>query len=254
MYVGRDGAAICLPIPSAYNRIVSRVSDLYRLQQIDLEIDKLNVRLDEIESILQDSSETRRLKGELAEAELHLRTLRNAAQSAEHAVVSQRQKISGTEAKLYGGQIQSPKELQDLQAESESLKRHLDTLEDRYLEAMLEQDEAQRIYDGLAAELERTQAERHTTNTELVDEQGRNSQRIRDLEAEREAALATVSDEDLASYESLRERHRGVALARLKDDSCSECGMTLSAATQQTVRSGNELIRCSQCHRLLYGG
>lgn len=254
MYVGRDGAAICLSNPSAYNRSVSRVSDLYRLQQIDLEIDKLNVRLDEIESILQDSSETRRLKGELADAETHLRTLRNAAQSAEHAVVNQRQKITSTEAKLYGGQVQSPKELQDLQAESASLKRHLDTLEDRYLEAMLEQDDAQRIHDGLAAELEQTQAERRTTNAQLVDEQGRDSQRIQDLGAEREAALATISDEDLASYASLRERHSGVALARLRDDSCSECGMTLSAATQQTVRSGNELIWCSQCHRLLYGG
>lgn len=254
MYVGTNQAAICLSIGRAYNPNVSRVSGLYRLQEIDLEIDKLNVRLDEIEAILQDSSATRRLKRELERAQADLRSVANAAQSAHHSVQAQREKIKNTEAKLYGGQIQNPKELQDLQAEQQSLKRHLETLEDRYLEAMLEQDEAQQEHDRLTGELERAIAERSDTQEELVAEQSKIRRRQQDLQAEREAAAATVDPSDQQLYAELRDRLGGIAVAILKDESCSECGLTLSAATQQTVRSGSPLVRCSQCRRLLYGG
>ncbi len=233
---------------------MSRVSGLYRLQEIDLELDKLNVRLDEIESILQDSSEIRRLQGELAQSEAELRSRRNEAQSAEHSVESQRAKIASNEAKLYGGQIQNPKELQDLQAEQESLKRHLETLEDRLLEEMLAQDEAQQTFDRLETELEQAGAARSVRHEQLIAEQAQVQQKQQDLLGAREAAVKTVEPDDLDSYQSLRERLNGIAIATLRDDSCSECGLTLSAATQQSVRSGNELVSCSQCRRLLYGG
>lgn len=230
------------------------MSGLYRLQEIDLELDKLNVRLDEIETILQDSSETQRLQRKLADAETKLRAQRNAAQSAEHAVKSQRGKIERTQSRLYGGQVQNPKELQDLQAEEQSLNRHLETLEERYLEAMLAQDEAQQVYDRLEHELEQATAAQSQAHAELIAERDQILRRQPDLRAEREAALATVSEEDLRTYAKLREQLGGIAVARLKEDSCSECGLTLSAATQQTVRAASELVRCSQCRRVLYGG
>ena len=254
MYAGKRQAAICPCFWRAYNLYVSRVSGLYRLQEIDLELDKLNVRLDEIEAILQDSSEIQRLQGELARSEAEFRSRSNAAQSAEHAVASQRSKIASNESKLYGGQVQNPKELQDLQAEQESLKRHLETLEDRLLEEMLAQDEAEQIHSGLEHKLEQAQAARSATQTELADEQAQVRQKQQDLMSAREAAANTIAQDDLDTYQRLRERLNGVAIATLKDDSCSECGLTLSAATQQAARSGNELVKCSQCRRLLYGG
>lgn len=254
MYVGGDPTAICLTNPRVYNPNVSRVSSLYRLQQLDLELDKLNVRLDEIERLLQDTSETRRLKDELTRAETELMAVRNSAQSAEHAVLTQRDKIKSTEAKLYGGQVQNPKELQDLQAESESLKRYLETLEDRYLEAMLEQDQAQETHDALQQSLEQATAAQSSLNTELAEERQQIGQQQADLAAAREAAAAGVSREDRQTYAQLRQRLGGVAIASMQDNSCSMCGLTLSAATQQAARSGDELVRCSQCHRVLYGG
>jgi predicted nucleic acid-binding Zn-ribbon protein len=46
----------------------------------------------------------------------------------------------------------------------------------------------------------------------------------------------------------------GNALALLKDDSCSACGVGLSAAECQTVRNSPEPVRCHQCGRILYAG
>jgi predicted nucleic acid-binding Zn-ribbon protein len=233
---------------------VSRVSALFRLQEIDLEGDNLNVRLDEIRAILQDSSEFESLKRAFEEASDLLRAAEAEARSAQHTVQSQRTKIEETETKLYGGQVHNPKELQDLQLEAESLKRYLETLEDRYLEAMLAQDEVAQKHSQAERGLRDFESELEATQESLTSERSQIEARLHDLTDEREAALGSVTSEDQSVYVQLRERLSGEAVAVLREDSCSACGLTVSAATQQTIRLGNQLVRCDQCRRVLYGG
>ena len=52
---------------------------------------------------------------------------------AEAEAEAQKIKIEHTEASLYGGSVHNPKELQDLQRDVASLKKHLTTLEERQL-------------------------------------------------------------------------------------------------------------------------
>jgi predicted nucleic acid-binding Zn-ribbon protein len=203
---------------------------------------------------LDDSSEHETLKHADDEASEDLRAAETAARSAEHTVQAQRHKIDETESKLYGGQVQNPKELQDLQLEAESLKRHLDTLEDRYLEAMLAQDEAFQMHSQAESTLHSFESELMATHESLVEERSHIENRLHHLAAEREAALASVSEEDQSVYAKLRARLGGQAIAILSDDSCSACGLTVSAATQQTIRLGADLVTCGQCRRVLYGG
>jgi len=122
---------------------MSRASSLLRLQEIDQSIDRVQERLTAIELVLQGSSLVLERRAELSDREAHLRVTESASRSAEDMVDLQRQKIEQTEGSLYGGSVQNPKELQDLQMEAEALKRHLGTLEDRLLEAMLEAEEAE---------------------------------------------------------------------------------------------------------------
>ncbi|NIM06903.1 MAG: hypothetical protein GTN65_15080, partial [Armatimonadetes bacterium] len=110
---------------------------LYRLQEVDLELDRIKGRLDEIKAILSESQELDQARIELEESLAHLKEAEAESRSAERFVASQRSKIEETDSKLYGGSITSPKELEDLQLEAMSLRRHLGTLEDRLLEAMM---------------------------------------------------------------------------------------------------------------------
>lgn len=233
---------------------MSRASGLYRLQELDLERDRLNGRLDEIRRILEDSGELERLKSEATVREENSEAARAKARQAQHEVEDQRLKIQKTEQALYGGQVRNPKELEDLQMEAESLKRHLETLEDRYLEAMITQDEAEAAHSDAAEALDLFEAELVAINSELIDEQKMIDQRLSDLSAEREVAFASVSEDDLQLYERLRARNRGVAVAGLNGDSCAACGLTLSASSRQLVRTSGDLQHCSQCGRILYGG
>ncbi len=177
-----------------------------------------------------------------------------AARHAENAVDDQRVKLQNTEQALYGGSVKNPKELEDLQMEAESLKRHLETLEDRYLATMLEQEEAENEQEQSASSLDEAKGRQGDQHAKLLSEREQIDQRLVNLDTEREAAMASVSAEDLKMYEQLRTQLGGVAVIALNGDSCGACGLTLPASSRQLVSSGDDLIRCSQCSRILYGG
>jgi predicted nucleic acid-binding Zn-ribbon protein len=116
---------------------------LFRLQQIDSQLDAIKNRLNEIELALSDQRELKLAESRHAAATESLDQVTAELRLAEGEVKAQRLKIEQTEATLYGGKVRNPKELQDLQNESAALKRYLAVLEDRQLEKMIAQEEAQ---------------------------------------------------------------------------------------------------------------
>lgn len=233
---------------------MSRASSLYRLQEIDLSIDRAQERLDAIDLILQGSELVRNQRSALADAESDWRAAQAASRSAEDAVSLQRTKIERTEKDLYGGAIRNPKELEDLQREDEALKRHLSTLEDRLLEEMVATEEAE-LRQAEAQELlnqaEETVAQEHE---QLNQERSMLLSDMSRLQAEREATLASVYQSDVALYTDLRQGMGSVVVARVEDGSCGACGLILPASASQAIRNANELVRCPQCYRFLYAG
>lgn len=173
---------------------------------------------------------------------------------AEHETAAQRAKLEGAERSLYGGAVRNPKELLDLQADVESLKRHLASLEDRLLETMLSLEELESSARQTAETLSHAEASQLAEHASLAAERDQLQTRAETLQGEREAALAGVAEKDLALYARLRESMGGRALALLRDDSCSACGVGLSASECQIVRNSAEPVRCQQCGRILYAG
>jgi predicted nucleic acid-binding Zn-ribbon protein len=233
---------------------MSRASNLYRLQELDLDLDRSRNRIEEIKVTLEDDEEVRRYQRSLDEADEVLKNTRTVNLGAEHAVATQREKIAQTESKLYGGLIRNPKELQDLQQEAESLKRFLMTLEDRLLEAMIGLEDAVQKQILAREDLNRVEEAHAALHKDLKQEHEELEIRISRCTAEREAALENVSREDLTLYQELRKRKCGVAIALLQEGSCSICGLNLARSIQQAIGSGTELITCNQCGRILYAG
>ncbi len=233
---------------------MSRASSLYRLQQIDGILDRADERIEEINRILADDEEIRQKKKILEAKEKKFEAARKSHIKADDEVAAQRTKIEQTERTLYGGSVRNPKELQDRQQEAESLKRYLVTLEDRLLDAMIELDEAEKAFSAASDELTQTEASKTSMHQALIEEREQLSMEISRCEAEREAALADVTEDDLKLYESLRDRFAGMVIALAHDSSCSACGMELARSVHQEVHTGDTLIRCHQCGRILYAG
>src|SRR5512139_3906708 len=137
---------------------MSAALGLYRLQQVDSQMDHVHARLKAIQQILENDEELRRSTARCMEAENRFKEAGRLLRQTEQDVEKQRIKLQQTEASLYGGLVHNPKELQDLQKDVVSLKKHLETLEDRELEAMQASEDAENELKNAQAGLERVRA------------------------------------------------------------------------------------------------
>jgi len=174
-------------------------------------------------------------------------------QRVEDELASLETKIKDLDRRLYSGTITAPRELQAMQADVQSLKRHQSELEDQVLSAMQDAEpldaELGRLDEQLA-ELE-SEAERLrqtiAESTESIDAE---------LAAESEArstAAAAVPPDLMSQYERLRSKLAGVGAARLVGNSCGGCHLALPATELDRIRHQppDTVVMCDQCGRIL---
>ena len=233
---------------------MSAALGLYRLQQIDTQLDQARVRLEAIRITLENDVELRAALDRAAEAEKMHQEAERAQRQAEAEVQSQKIKIEQAESSLYGGAVRNPKELQDLQHDVSSLKKYLATLEDRLLETMLTTEAAASSLTEARAALSVTESTRGDQTRALTSERSTLAHALERLDAERKAASAPVDANLLDQYNSLRRDKRGVAVITVSDGSCAACGTTLTPGQQQSARSSAQIARCPTCSRILFAG
>lgn len=157
------------------------------------------------------------------------------------------------EAKMYSGEISSPRELQSMQADVEQLRRHQRTIENRELELM----EAREPLDAQLAELE----QRRDT---LVAELDHTRQELAGIEAEIDAeaqeeltarvAIADTFDAALITvYERCRALARGVGAARLVGNTCQGCHLSIPATEVDRIKKTppGTIAHCDNCGCIL---
>jgi predicted nucleic acid-binding Zn-ribbon protein len=231
---------------------MSAALGLYRLQLVDSRMDAIRTRLEGIRQILENDEELRQANEGVSETEGVHKSALDKLKQAEAEVDKQKIKIEQSEASLYSGTVKNPKELQDLQNESASLKRYLETLEERQLEAMLEEEETDEVYQGALQELEKVKARLADQNVMLTTEEDELNKELERLESERQAAIDPLDDSLLTAYDDLRQQRRGVAVAQVSEGACSACGATLTPSQNQSARSATQIYNCPTCGRILF--
>ncbi|HUE98181.1 MAG TPA: C4-type zinc ribbon domain-containing protein [Anaerolineales bacterium] len=231
---------------------MSAALGLYRLQQVDSQIDQIQARLRAIQQTLENDVELRATNERFAAAEGRHKDAERALKLSEAEVEKQRIKIEQTEASLYGGRVHNPKELQDLQKEVASLKRYLETLEERQLEAMLVVEAAEQELQTAKTDLEHVQSNRKDQTKDLSKESETLLRNLERLNSERQAVVTDIASKTLSVYDQLRKQKRGLAIATIGDNSCEACGTTLTPSQQQNARSTSQLFHCPTCGRILF--
>ena len=231
---------------------MSRVFKLYRLQQVDSQLDKSILRLAEINEILGDDDTLQTAMNQLDDARLNRIEAEKELRFVEEEVRGQQIKIEQNQSRLYSGKVTNPKELQDLQAEAEVFSRQLGMLEDSQIEKMLALEKGQGQESEAGKSLHIIQVDREKEHGDLAIEQASLLEEKNQLESEKGAATKGVVDEDLRFYIKTRESKNGLAVVKVTDSTCSACGNQLSRALAQAARSPDEINRCSTCKRILY--
>ncbi len=178
--------------------------------------------------------------------------LKREVTKAEDDVQSVRDRLERDAARLQSGQG-TPKDLQALQAEIESLTKRKSDLEDQELEVMerLEAAEAslaaaQRNVDEVRASLEDLAAERDAAFAEIDQKTAR-------LESERGPIADGIDPGLFALYEKIRASHGGIGAAALANGQCSGCHVSIDSATLSSIATMPEdtILRCEECGRIL---
>jgi predicted nucleic acid-binding Zn-ribbon protein len=224
---------------------------LLELQSVDLRRDDAVRRLKVVMAKLQGSPEVQAARRELEAADAELADVDHALRGDSQQRDALRERIAGEEAKLYGGRVTAPKELQNLEREVESFKKQLSALEDRVLEHMLRRDEAlarQRTAKSAVAAAEADSAEAMTA---LTGEKQDLARRIRAIDVERAEVAAGVSAADAKVYDRLRPLKERRPVASLKSDECGECGIQVPRSTRTQAEAQAGLVFCPGCGRVL---
>lgn len=231
---------------------MSEALNLYRLQKLDSKIDSINDRLEAIEHQLSDDSRVKRAQKKLEKTKQEAKQMRIKLNQIEDKVEGQRIKRKTTQAALFGGKVKNPKELQDLQMESEALKRYIAQLEDEQLEAMIVYEAAEKAENQASKDLTQIKGTVAEENASLLGEKIKIKADLERLIREKEAVLQSISPKSLNLYEKLRMTKHGAAVAAISEGGCSICGQALTPADLQSIRVSNKLVFCPNCGRLLF--
>ena len=164
-----------------------------------------------------------------------------------------RTRMAKDQQRLDTGQVSSPRELENLQSEIESLHRRQGDLEDVELEIMEKREVVQQRLAELVAERERvalelaeTEQRRDATFAEIDAEAEKTTRQRAELAAGIEAEL-------LALYEKLRASSSGVGAAALHRGRCEGCHLQLNTTDLNRLRDApaDEVVRCEECRRIL---
>lgn len=232
---------------------MSLAESLYRLQQLDGEIQATRAQLEEIERALADSPAVAHARAECARLEQALRAASTELKLRELDAQALAEKITHEEQRLYGGAIRSPKEILDVERELEALRRRREALDETLLNLMEQVEQLQSELQQCRAALR--EAERHFAedSAALRAQQATLQRALEALEERRQALVEHLSADVVQQYEALRARKGNkVAVALLRDSICTQCGQSVPSQLAQQARIGAELAFCPNCGRILY--
>lgn len=162
-------------------------------------------------------------------------------------------KATEIDKRLYGGTVSNARELQDLQTELESFRRHISTVEDEAFAALEKTEAAQARLAELETMRDEIRNRRENAEMTLTAAAAEIDGEVAELEANRGEVSRGVSPDLLDEYERLRSVSEGVAVAKLVGNRCEGCHLTLPAMEIDRIRHlpPDERVHCDECGRLL---
>jgi predicted nucleic acid-binding Zn-ribbon protein len=229
---------------------------LLHVQAHDLTADQLRHKRASLPERVAKAEQDRAIAGvdaELAEVGARLHELERAQKKLEDEVASLEARSKAENDKLYSGTVTSPRELQAMQEEIDGFARRQRELEDDELELMEQSEPLSAEVDGLEARKADLRVEADRLAGLIAEAEGEIDQQLAGVEADRATVAAGVGDALLATYDTLRARLDGVAVAKLEGTQCTGCHLSLPATEIAAVRKATpgSVVYHEECGRIL---
>jgi predicted nucleic acid-binding Zn-ribbon protein len=229
---------------------------LLDLQALDSALDRLAHRrqtLPELAKITELVARLEELAGDIVRVETEDKDFGREAGKIDADVDVVRTRMQRDQQRLDAGQVGSPRELENLQSEIQSLAKRQHDLEDAELEVMEQREVVQSRLTQFRQEndqltLQRAEAEqrRDQTFAEIDAEAEKTAQARKELAAGMPADL-------LELYAKVRVSSSGVGAAALHRGRCEGCHLQLNTTDLNRLRDApaDDVVRCEECRRIL---
>ena len=229
---------------------------LLELADLDAELSRLEHRrrsLPEHAELSRLEERDQELRDEVAALQAREGDLKREQAKSEADVEQVRSRIGRDRARLDAGQVSSPRELESLQSEVESLLRRQSDLEDVELDVM------ERL-EGVQSRLKDATEQRSAITTDVAAVTARRDMALGELAeltkkaSDRRASVVADEPADLIElYERLRAQHGGVGAAALRRGQCQGCHLSLNTVDLNAIRAAaaDDVLRCEECRRIL---
>jgi uncharacterized protein len=148
---------------------------------------------------------------------------------------------------------QNQKEYETAMRETDALQKQIAALETQTVEKMTAIEEVEKTLSDRAEEIAGLDAKRQTALSEFDTEIQQNRHALDEALAKRNEVFTTLPANMASTYNRLVQRSRdGIAVAEVKNESCSACFMKLRPQVTMELRRGDKIITCESCTRILY--
>jgi predicted nucleic acid-binding Zn-ribbon protein len=225
---------------------------LWELQELDLRIAADAAKLDAERAKMQEPAAIRQARVGVKSSEVQLAGLQKELRSTEQEVEAVNAKKTVVHGKLYGGAVTVPRELAALESEEAALAKTLSQLEDRELELMASQEQAEQDFASGQQRLEHELARWREEGSEVHQHIAHLEAELASLQGDRQAVAAQVSPANLAAYERLRPRKANRPVALVERNMCQGCRVDLPSGDVHRARGADPPHACENCGRILY--
>ena len=231
--------------------VEEKLQNLYELQRIDTEIDKIKTLRGELPLEVQDLEdeiaglETRieNLKVELGELDKTSSTRKMDIKKAEEAIKKYSEQLDN---------VRNNREYDALSKEIEFQKLEIELQEKRIREAQKAKaekealmEESKKRYEDKVSDLEAKKGELN----DIINETHKDEE---SLQIKSEELAATIDERLLTAYRRIRSNARnGLAVVTVDRDACGGCFNKIPPQRQLDIRSRKKIIVCEYCGRIL---
>lgn len=233
---------------------MASLTQLYELQELDWGRAEKQAALAEVRAALAGDARLAAAQGRLRQLSAR-HTQQNALwQQAQRATQDLESRLSSLDGRLYGGGITNLRELEAAQEERAALQTQISDAEDTLLERMIATEELQEELEAARQAVDALEAAREEALPRLRAQEESLSRELEALDAQRGEMLPLIPPRTLALYESLLSSRGGHAVSRVDAGRgmCQACRIALPQSDMRRVRSGEGVVQCNNCRRILY--
>ena len=139
-------------------------------------------------------------------------------------------------------------------SEVDNGEKEIADAEDRLLEQMVAGEQYERQIKESEKVVKAAEDVAKVERAKIEGEKKEAEQELAQLNAERERAATEIPESMMDHYDRIMKKHDNLALAEIREEKCSACGMRMRPQVIQAIRRSttDEMFHCETCTRILY--